>query len=63
MSTERKVLLKLYETMVRIRTFEQRAEQLFLEEKILFNNSDTQVWTAQDLVHPSDFPVQIRSCL
>lgn len=34
MSTERKVLLKLYETMVRIRTFEQRAEQLFLDQKI-----------------------------
>jgi acetoin:2,6-dichlorophenolindophenol oxidoreductase subunit alpha len=34
MNTERKVLLKLYETMVRIRTFEQRAEQLFLEKKI-----------------------------
>jgi acetoin:2,6-dichlorophenolindophenol oxidoreductase subunit alpha len=27
-------LLKLYETMVRIRVFEQRAEQLFLEKKI-----------------------------
>ena len=34
MSTERKVLLKLYETMVRIRVFEQRAEQLFLDKKI-----------------------------
>ena len=34
MNTERKVLLKLYETMVRIRTFEQRAEQLFLDTKI-----------------------------
>ncbi len=29
-----KVLIQLYETMVRIRVFEQRAEQLFLEKKI-----------------------------
>jgi acetoin:2,6-dichlorophenolindophenol oxidoreductase subunit alpha len=34
MSEDSKTLLTLYETMVRIRVFEQRAEQLFLEKKI-----------------------------
>ena len=34
MNLERAILLRLYETMVRIRTFEQRAEQLFLDKKI-----------------------------
>ena len=34
MSEDRGTLLTLYETMVRIRVFEQRAEQLFLEKKI-----------------------------
>ncbi len=34
MLTERRELTRLYETMVRIRVFEQRAEQLFLEKKI-----------------------------
>ena len=34
MNLERAVLLRLYETMVRIRAFEQRAEQLFLDKKI-----------------------------
>jgi acetoin:2,6-dichlorophenolindophenol oxidoreductase subunit alpha len=34
MSEDRQTLLRLYETMVRIRVFERRAEQLFLEKKI-----------------------------
>ena len=34
MSEDRETLLSLYETMVRIRAFEQRAEQLFLDKKI-----------------------------
>ncbi len=34
MSADAKTLLRLYETMVRIRVFEQRAEQLFLDKKI-----------------------------
>jgi pyruvate dehydrogenase E1 component alpha subunit len=34
MSIETPILLRLYETMVRIRVFEQRAEQLFLDKKI-----------------------------
>ena len=34
MNEDRGTLLTLYETMVRIRVFEQRAEQLFLEKKI-----------------------------
>ncbi|HYL80231.1 MAG TPA: thiamine pyrophosphate-dependent dehydrogenase E1 component subunit alpha [Candidatus Acidoferrum sp.] len=34
MDVEPEILRKLYESMVRIRTFEQRAEQLFLDKKI-----------------------------
>lgn len=34
MSEDKRVLLNLYETMVRIRVFEQRAERLFLDKKI-----------------------------
>ena len=34
MSEDSRTLLTLYETMVRIRVFEQRAEQLFLDKKI-----------------------------
>ncbi len=34
MAIERRELTRLYETMVRIRVFEQRAEQLFLDKKI-----------------------------
>jgi TPP-dependent pyruvate/acetoin dehydrogenase alpha subunit len=34
MTEDRSVLMNLYGTMVRIRVFEQRAEQLFLEKKI-----------------------------
>jgi acetoin:2,6-dichlorophenolindophenol oxidoreductase subunit alpha len=34
MSIEMRMLLRLHETMVRIRVFEQRAEQLFLDKKI-----------------------------
>jgi TPP-dependent pyruvate/acetoin dehydrogenase alpha subunit len=34
MSEDRRTLLSLHEMMVRIRIFEQRAEQLFLDKKI-----------------------------
>ena len=34
MSEDRRVLLRLHETMVCIRVFEQRAERLFLDKKI-----------------------------
>ena len=34
MPIEAPTLLRLHDTMVRIRVFEQRAEQLFLEKKI-----------------------------